>query len=68
MTHQPILDVLMIAVCGAIIAACGLFGLFYKPRILTRAADHSRWIAFIFACAAAGVLLFLVIGRAAGIP
>ena len=68
MTHQPILDVLMIAACGAIIAACGLFGLFYKPRVLTRAADHSRWIVFIVALSAALVMLFLVIGRAAGIP
>ena len=68
MTHQPILDVLMIAVCGLIITACGLFGLFYKPRVFTRHADHHRWIVMIIAISAAAVMLFLVIGRAAGIP
>ena len=65
---QPMGDVLMIIACSAIMIACGLFGAFYKPGIFTRAADHPRWIAFILFCTAAGVMLFLVIGRAAGIP
>lgn len=61
-------DVIMIIACGAIMMVCGLFGLFYKQGIFTRAADHPRWIVFFLFLSAALVMLFLVIGRAAGIP
>ena len=68
MNYQPVGGVAIIIACGAIVIICGLCGFLYTPyRAGPRGIERYRWLVFSVFMIAAFVMLFVVVGRAAGI-